>query len=120
MLSKNMRRRSLAITKANVRTGFDAAAIIAARAQSLMSLSGKPAEKGREARRMEQIDAAVEGALAAQAAWSIFMLKAAFGGVRSPDDVSRGLSHVAEAAAAPARRKARANAKRLAGAKALL
>jgi len=38
--------------------------------------------------------------------------------VRTPGDVSAGLVSIAEAAMAPARRKARANARRLTGAKA--
>ena len=66
----------------------------------------------------EKVDAAVEGAFAAQAAWGAFFVKAAFGGVRSPHDVSVGLTAIAEAAAGPARRKVRANARRLTGAKA--
>jgi hypothetical protein len=68
----------------------------------------------------EKIDAAIEGASAAQAAWGAFFIKAAFGGVRTPADVSAGLTAIAEAAAAPARRKVRANARRLTGAKAPL
>ena len=63
-------------------------------------------------------DAAVEGAFSAQAAWGAFLVKAAFGGVRTPNDVSMGLTAIAEAAAGPARRKVRANARRLTGAKA--
>jgi hypothetical protein len=38
--------------------------------------------------------------------------------VRTPHDVSAGLTAIAEAAAGPARRKVRANARRLTGAKA--
>jgi hypothetical protein len=105
---------------ANVQAGVDAALTIAARTQGLMSPLGRPAEKGREARLMvqEKLDAAVEGTLAAQAAWGAFLLKAAFGGVRTPGDLSIGLTGVAEAAAKPARRKVRANARRLAGTRA--
>ena len=44
---------------------------------------------------------------------------AAFGGVRTPRDLAMGLAAAAEAAAQPARRKVRANARRLTGAKAL-
>src|SRR5271157_4270302 len=122
MVSKSLERRSLAIAKANVQTGVDAALTIAARTQDLLSFAGKPAEKAREAQLMvqEKFDAAIEGAMAAQAAWGAFMLKAAFGGVRSPNDLSLGLTGIAQAAAAPARRKARDNARRLTGAKALL
>jgi hypothetical protein len=38
--------------------------------------------------------------------------------VRTPHDVSAGLTAIAEAAAGPVRRKVRANARRLTGAKA--
>lgn len=121
MVSKRLTKRSLAAAKANVRTGMDAALTIAARTQNLASPVGRPAKKAREARRMveEKVDAAVEGAIAAQAAWGAFLVKAAFGGVRTPADVSAGLADIAEAAAKPARRKVRANARRLTGAKAL-
>jgi len=112
-------RKSLAIAKANAQTGVDAALTIAARTQKLMSPNGEPGEKAREARLMaqEKLDAWVEGAIAAQAAWGAFLIKAAFGGVRTPHDVSIGLAGVAQAATGPARRKARANARRLTGAK---
>lgn len=120
MVSKRFARRSLAMAKANVQSGVDAALTIAARTQNMMSPSGVPTEKAREARLMvqEKVDAAVLGALAAQAAWGAFFFKAAFGGVRSANDVSMGLAGIAEAAAKPARRKVRANARRLAGTKA--
>ena len=109
------------MAKANVQSGVDAALTIAARTQGLMWPGGRPTEKAREARLMvqEKLDAAVEGAFAAQAAWGAFMLKAAFGGVRTPNDLSMGLAGIAEAAAKPARRKVRANARRLTGAKVL-
>jgi hypothetical protein len=122
MVSKRLTRRSLALAKANVQTGMDAAVTIAARTRSLASPGAAPAEKAREARLMvqEKLDAAVEGAIAAQTAWGAFLVKAALGGVRTPSDVSVGLAVVAEAAAMPLRRKVRANARRLAGAKAIL
>lgn len=122
MAQGRLAKRSLAMAKANVQSGVDAALTIAARTQNLMSPVETPIEKAREARLMvqEKLDAAVEGAVAAHAAWGAFLLKAAFGGVRSPNDVSIGLAGIAEAAAKPARRKVRANARRLAGAKALL
>ena len=121
MISKRLARRSLAIAKNNTRTTFDAAAIIAARTQNMLSPSGRPTDKAREARLMvqEKLDAAAEGAWAAQAAWGAFMLKAALGGVRTPNELSLGLTDIAEAAAGPAHRKVRANARRLTGAKAL-
>ncbi|HZZ62078.1 MAG TPA: hypothetical protein VFE63_13050 [Roseiarcus sp.] len=120
MVSKCPAKRSLAIATANVQAGVDAALTIAARTQGLMAPTRAQAEKAREARLMvqEKLDAAVEGTLAAQAAWGAFLLKAAFGGVRSANDVSNGLAGIAEAAAKPARRKVRANARRLAGTRA--
>ena len=121
MVSKRLARRSLAIATANVQTGVDAALTIAARTQDMMSFGGGPLEKAHEAQLMvqEKVDAAIEGAFAAQAAWGAFMMKAAFGGVRTPNDVSMGLAGIAQAAAKPARRTVRANARRLTGAKAL-
>ena len=115
LVSKRFTKRSLAMAQANVQTGMDAALTIAARTQNMMSPGGRPIEKAREARLMvqEKLDAAVEGAFAAQAAWGAFVLKAAFGGVRTPQDVSMGIAGIAEAAAKPARRKVRANARRL-------
>ena len=119
MVSRRLTKRSLTIAKANVETGADAALTIAARTRTLLAPGGKPSEKAREARLMvqEKVDAAVEGALAAQKAWGAFFIKAAFGGVRTPNDVSAGLTSIAEAAATPARRKVRANARRLTGVK---
>src|SRR5271154_410336 len=120
MVSRRLATRSLAIAKANAQAGVDAALTIAARPQGMVAPLGGPSEKAREARLMvqEKVDAAVEGAFAAQAAWGAFFIKAAFGGVRTPHDVSAGLTAIAEAAAGPARRKVRANARRLTGAKA--
>jgi hypothetical protein len=120
MTSRRLARRSLAIAKANTQAGVDAALTIAARTQSLFSPGGVETDKAREARLMvqEKVDAAVEGAFAAQAAWGAFLIRAAFGGVRTPQDVSAGLASVAQAAAGPARRKVRANARRLTGIKA--
>jgi hypothetical protein len=122
MVSRRLAKQSLAIAKANVQSGVDSALTIAARTGKLMSPLGKPAEKAREAHVMvaEKLDATVEGALAGGAAWGAFLVKAAFGGVRTPADLSIGLAGVAEAAFKPARRKVRANARRLTGTKALL
>src|SRR5579871_2896880 len=96
MVSKRMVRHARALAKANVQTGMDAALTIAARTQGLMTPDDKPLEKAREAQRMvqEKVDAAVEGAFAAQAAWGAFLIRAAFGGIRTPNDVSMGLAHI--------------------------
>jgi hypothetical protein len=118
MRSKTLAKTSLAIATANMRSGVDAALTIAARTHNLLHPAGEPIEKAREAQLMvaEKVDAAFEGAVAAQAAWSQFLISAAFGGVRSPHDVSLAMAHIAEAAAKPARRRVRANARRLTGA----
>ena len=119
-MSRRLTKRSLAIAKANAQAGIDAALTIAARTQGLLAPGGGEAAKAREAQLMvqEKLDAAVEGAFAAQAAFGAFFLKAALGGVRTPHDVSAGLTSIVEAAAGPARRKVRANARRLTGVKA--
>jgi hypothetical protein len=110
----------LVVAKANLWTSVDTALTVLARTQDMLSFRA-PAEKMREAELMvqEKVDAAIEGVLAAQAAWGAFLLKAAFGGVRSPADLSWGLAGIAQAAAKPARRKVRANARRLTGPRAL-
>jgi hypothetical protein len=112
----------MAIAKANVQTGVDSALTIAARTQDMMSFGGRPGEKAREAHLMvqEKVDAVIAGAFAAQDAWGAFMIKAAFGGVRTANDLSLGLTGIAQAAAGPAWRAVRANARRLTGTKALL
>jgi len=117
MSARSLNGTSLAIAKANMRSGVDAALTIAARTQSLLAPGGEPIEKAREAQLMvaEKVEAAVEGVAAAQRAWGAFLIKAAFGGLRSPEDLSIGLAGIAEAAARPARRKVRANARRLTG-----
>ena len=119
MSSKRLARRSLVAARVNAQSGLDAALTIAARTAKLAGPGAWSSEKEREARRMaqEKIDAAIEGAVAAHAAWGALMWKAAFGGVRSPLDLSLGVAGVLEAAAKPARRAVRANARRLAGAR---
>jgi hypothetical protein len=122
MVSRRLTNRSLAIAKANAQAGADAALTIAVRTQRMLAPGGRQSDKTREVRLMvqEKIDATIEGAFAAQMAWGSFFIKAAFGGVRTPNDVSAGLTAIAEAAAAPARRTVRANARRLTGVKASL
>jgi hypothetical protein len=113
-----MSKRTLHMASSAMQAGADAAATIAARTPGLMMHGLNPtAESAREARRMveEKVEAFVEGAAAAQFAWASLMIKAAFGGIRGPSDLSLGMTGVAEAAMRPARRKVRANAKRLIG-----
>ncbi len=114
--------RSMRLARKTAQAGLDAAVTIAARTPGLIApgldLSG---EKAREAQLMvqEKINAAYEGAWAAQMAWGSFLIKAAFGGVTTPTHVTHALVDVAEAAMAPARRTVRANARRLTGLKAI-
>jgi hypothetical protein len=116
----HLTRRSLNLARNTAQSGIDAALTIAARTPGLLApgldASGKHA---REARLMvqEKLTAAFEGAWAAQVALGSFWLKAAFGGVTSPDQFSHGLVDVADAALAPARKTVRANARRLTGTK---
>ena len=118
MGSKSLAGASMAMATANMRSGVDAALTIAARTQGMFNPQGGPVEQAREVQLMvaEKVDAVVEGALAAQAAWGDFLLRAAFGGFRTPQDVSIAMAGIAEAAARPARRKVRANRRRLTGA----
>jgi hypothetical protein len=109
-------KRALAMTHATIQAGMDSAVTIVARTPGLLSQGFNPTvENARETRRMvaEKIDAACEGAAAAQFAWASLLVKATFGGIRSPNDLSLGLADVAEAAVRPARRTVRANARRL-------
>src|ERR1700683_82057 len=111
-------KRALFIGASAMQSGLDAAVTIAARTSGLLSQGFSPtAESARETQRMiqEKVDAAYEGAAAAQFAWASFLLKASFGGIRNASDFSLGMAGVAEAAMRPARRKVRANAKRLTG-----
>jgi hypothetical protein len=116
MLSRQLNRRAALMAAMVSRSGFDAAVTIAARTPMLLTQGVNPsADQARETRKMvqEKVNAAYEGAMAAQFAWTSFMIKAVFGGVRSANDVSLGFANVAEAAMRPAQRSVRANAKRL-------
>jgi hypothetical protein len=121
MVSNRLVRRAQVIANANVQAGMDAAVTIAARTHGMMWPDGRPAEQAREVQLMvqEKVDAVVAGAFAAQAAWNALFIKAAFSGVRSPNDLSYGLAGIMQAAGAPARRTVRANARRLTGSKPL-
>jgi hypothetical protein len=113
-----LRKRTMLIAASAMQAGIDSAVTIAARTPALFAQGFNPtSESARESRRMvqEKIDAAYEGAAAAQLAWASFFLKASFGGIRNASDLSLGLASVAEAAIRPARRKVRANARRLTG-----
>lgn len=98
--------------------GLDSAKTIAARSQMMASpsMQGTP-ELGAEMERMgaEKVEAAWLGLIEAQKAWGRFALKSAFGHVRTPADVAYGMGAIADAALAPSRKKAKANAARLTG-----
>jgi hypothetical protein len=111
-------KRTMNMAASAMQAGIDSALTIAARTPGLLGQGFNPtAENARETQRMiqEKFDAAYEGFTAAQFAWASLWLKASFGGIRNADDLSFGLAGVAEAAMRPARRKVRANARRLTG-----
>jgi hypothetical protein len=113
-----LNKRAMVMAAAAMQSGFDAAVTIAARAPGFLSQGFNPTvESARETQRMiqEKVDAAYEGAAAAQFAWASFVLKASFGGIRDASEFSLGMAGVAQAAMRPARRRVRANAKRLTG-----
>ena len=110
--------RSVKFARKAAQAGLDSAVTIAARTPGLVTAGFDPTGAGaREVGFLvrEKVTAAFEGALAAQAAWGSFLVKAALGGITSPHHLSHALVDVAEAAMAPARRKVRANARRLTG-----
>jgi hypothetical protein len=93
-------------------SGADAAVTITARTLGLMQPSARNAP---ETARMveEKVVAAYEGAVGATLAWGAFLFASALRGGATPNQFSHALIDVAEAAAGPARRKVRANARRL-------
>src|SRR5205823_2440843 len=96
-------------------TSLAAATTIAARTPIIMTaaLTGSP-KAVRETRRMvtEKAAAAVEGAIAAGGGWTSLGPRGAGGG-RRRGRIGKGMPAGAAAAAAPGRRKCRANARRL-------
>jgi hypothetical protein len=110
--------RSVTFARETAQAGLDATVTIAARTPGLLAVGFDTTGQGAQEICLmveEKIAAAHEGAWAAQMVWGSFLIKAAFGGVSSPDHVSHALVDFAEAALAPARRKVRANALRLTG-----
>lgn len=112
----SLQRRAVAMSFAAMEASLAAAVTIAARTPMLLGMSRPDAASMREAQTMvvEKLEAAFEGAVAAQ--FTLFMLwgRVAFGGVRGPGALAHGLADVAHAATRPAHRRVRANAKRLA------
>jgi hypothetical protein len=93
----------------------DAAVTINARMPHLAHAVRRPAAPSAEVKRMvsEKAEAAVQGAIAASCAMGQLWTRAMFGGLRTPMDAMHGFAHVADAALHPARKRVRANAKRL-------
>lgn len=102
------------------RLGADSATTIAARTAMMADpvLQGT-SKLNAEMRRMgsEKVEAAWFGMIAAQQAWGRMMFDAALGRVRSAADVAAGFGAITEAAIAPTRQRARANALRFGVAK---
>ncbi|QCI68763.1 hypothetical protein [Phreatobacter stygius] len=95
-------------------TAIAAGVTIAHRMAMMATPSGFDAASQHEAMRMvaEKVDAATEGSFDAVVETGRFMMRSAFGQV-SPDDVAHGLMAIGVAAARPAARTAKANARRL-------
>ena len=110
----SLSRRASRFAKHSAQSSLDAAVTIAARTPGLIHPSG---DNAREAARMveEKIVAAYEGAIGASLSWGAFLFASALRGGATPSQLSHALFDVAEAAAAPARRTVRANARRLGG-----
>ena len=108
----SLSRRVSRFANLSAQSGRDAAVTIAARTPGLMRPSG---DNTREATRMveEKVSAACEGAVRASLAWGAFLFATVLRGGATPTQFSHALFDVAEAAAGPARRTVRANARRL-------
>jgi hypothetical protein len=111
----SLQRRAIAMGFVAMESSVAAAITIAARAPILLGLSARDPRTVREAQTMvmEKLEAAVEGAAAAQIAMFTLWGRLMFGGVRGPSAFAHGLADVAHAATRPDHRRVRANAKRL-------
>lgn len=114
----SFQRRALTMSFAAMETSFAAAVTIAARTPVLFTHFTPGRQKAAdlvESQRMviEKVEAAIEGAAAAQVALMTLWARMLFGSVRGPTALAHGLADVAHAATHPAHRRVRANAKRL-------
>ena len=102
-----------------LRASQDAAVTIAARMPAVAQAARNPGVPSRDMQEMvsEKIEAGAQGAMAAGLAFGNLWTRAMFGGIRTPMDAANGFMHVADAAMTPARKRVRANAKRLSRAK---
>ncbi len=108
----SLSRRVSRFAKHSAESGADAAVTITARTLRLLQPDGRSAP---EAARMveEKVAAACEGAFGASMAWGKFIFASALRGGATPSQFSHAVLDVAEAVAGPARRRVRANARRL-------
>jgi hypothetical protein len=109
---------SMRLARKTANSGIHAGATIAVRTSRMGEAVFDPSkESAREARIMveEKFVAAYEGVLAAQKVWLDFMFRAPFGRLPTPDEASNVFVQAADAAMAPARRRVKANARRLTG-----
>jgi hypothetical protein len=116
----SLQRRALTMSFAAMETTFAAVVTIAARTPVLVASMTPGRQKAAdvvESQRMvmEKVEAAIEGAAAAQVALMTLWARMFFGTVRGPTAFAHGLADVAHAATHPAHRRVRANAKRLVG-----
>lgn len=112
---KKIVKRTLGSGARNLRSGIEAGVTIAARAPKFFNAGLNPfGADAREAQLAvtEKITAAWDGAIEAQQKLGSLWLRAAFGRLSS-DDAALAWLDVCDAATAPARRRVRANAKRL-------
>ncbi len=111
----SLQRRAIAMGFVAMESSIAAAITIAARTPILLGITARDPKTVREAQTMviEKVEAAFEGAAAAQLAMFTLWGRMMFGGVRGPSAFAHGLADVAHAATRPAHRRVRANAKRL-------
>jgi hypothetical protein len=111
--------RAVALSFAAFETSIAAGITIAARAPLLMGAGHASPEATAETLRMvaEKMEAAIEGAAAANVAMLTLWTRMLLGQVMSPASLAHGFADVAHAATQPMQARVRANAKRLANGK---
>ena len=107
--------RVVALSFAALETGIAASITIAARAPLFMGAGHSSPEATAEALRMvaEKMEAAIEGAAAANVAMMSLWTRMMLGQIVSPASLAHGLADVAHAATQPVHARVQANAKRL-------
>lgn len=114
VVSHKTRRAAAHIGASMMQDAFFSAVTVWSRAPGLFALA-PTAQDLAERQRMvsEKVAAAAEGVVAASAAAAGLWMKAATGQMMHPDDLAAGLLAVGRKAVAPARKRVKANAKRL-------